>query len=78
MAQKPTIYRFNITLADVDRGHYDELRLTVARHPSETLERMLARPMQQVTIEYIRAQAPQRRLAGGKRALLRGVPGQHL
>lgn len=43
MALKPTIYRFNIELADLDRGQYDSLNLTVALHPSETLERMMAR-----------------------------------
>jgi len=43
MALKPTIYRFNIELADLDRERYDTLNLTVALHPSETPERMLAR-----------------------------------
>lgn len=27
----------------MDRGHYDNLNLTVAQHPSETVERMVAR-----------------------------------
>ncbi len=43
MALKPTIYKLRITLADIDRNHYDDLNLTVAQHPSETLERMMAR-----------------------------------
>ena len=43
MALKPTIYKLKITLADVDRNYYDALNLTVAQHPSETLERMMAR-----------------------------------
>ena len=43
MALKPTIYKFKIILADIDRNHYDNLNLTLARHPSETLERMMAR-----------------------------------
>ncbi len=43
VALKPTIYKFKITLADIDRNHYDNLNLTLARHPSETLERMMAR-----------------------------------
>ncbi|ACN17686.1 conserved hypothetical protein [Desulforapulum autotrophicum HRM2] len=43
MALKPTIYKLRITLADIDRDHYDSLGLTIARHPSETLERMMAR-----------------------------------
>lgn len=43
MALKPTIYKLKITLADVDRDYYDALNLTIAQHPSETLERMMAR-----------------------------------
>lgn len=43
MALKPTIYKLKITLADIDRNHYDTLHLTIAQHPSETLERMMAR-----------------------------------
>lgn len=43
MALKPTIYKLNINLSDLDRDHYDTLNLTIAQHPSETLERMMAR-----------------------------------
>jgi uncharacterized protein YaeQ len=43
VALKPTIYKLRIALADIDRHHYDNLNLTVAQHPSETLERMMAR-----------------------------------
>ena len=43
VALKPTIYKLRITLADIDRDHYDTLNLTIAQHPSETLERMMAR-----------------------------------
>ena len=43
MALKPKIYKLRITLSDIDRGHYDALNLTIARHPSETLERMMVR-----------------------------------
>jgi uncharacterized protein YaeQ len=43
VALKPTIYRFTIALSDTDRHHYDELTLTVALHPSETVERMMVR-----------------------------------
>ena len=43
VALKPTIYKLKITLADIDRNHYDNLNLTLAQHPSETLERMMAR-----------------------------------
>ncbi|MDA3791668.1 MAG: YaeQ family protein [Desulfobacula sp.] len=30
-------------MADIDRNHYDNLNLTLAQHPSETLARMMAR-----------------------------------
>lgn len=43
MALKPTIYKLKIDVADTDRGYYDTLNLTIAQHPSETLERMMAR-----------------------------------
>lgn len=43
MAEKATIYKANITLSDTDRHHYDDLNLTLALHPSETLERMMVR-----------------------------------
>ena len=43
MALKPTIYKFRIDLADINRSHYDSLELTLAQHPSETLERMMVR-----------------------------------
>lgn len=43
VALKPTIYKLKITLADIDQNCYDSLNLTIAQHPSETLERMMAR-----------------------------------
>lgn len=43
MAEKATIYKANITLSDTDRHYYGELNLTIALHPSETLERMMVR-----------------------------------
>ncbi len=43
MALKPTIYKLKIFLSDLDRNYYDTLNLTIAQHPSETLERMMAR-----------------------------------
>lgn len=43
MAEKATIYKTNITLSDTDRHHYADLNLTIALHPSETLERMMVR-----------------------------------
>lgn len=43
MAIKPTIYKFRISLSDLNRDYYDSLNLTVALHPSENIERMMAR-----------------------------------
>lgn len=43
MALPSTIYRVTIQLSDVDRGVYESLQTTVARHPSETEERLVAR-----------------------------------
>ena len=43
MALKPTIYKAQVELADSDSNRYESLNLTLARHPSETLERMAAR-----------------------------------
>ena len=45
MALKPTIYKAQIELADSDNNRYESLSLTLARHPSETLERLAARLM---------------------------------
>lgn len=43
MARGATIYRAELSLSLVDRDVYAEPRATVARHPSETLERTLVR-----------------------------------
>ena len=43
MAIKPTIYKFRISLSDLNRDYYDSLNLTIAQHPSEKVERMMAR-----------------------------------
>lgn len=43
MALPSTIHRVTIQLSDVDRGIYESLQATVARHPSETEERLVAR-----------------------------------
>ncbi len=43
MALKPTIFKFRISLSDLNRDYYDTLNLTVAQHPSETTERMMVR-----------------------------------
>ncbi|MEP6668624.1 MAG: YaeQ family protein [Chthoniobacter sp.] len=43
MALKATIYKATIQVADMDRQVYSDHELTMARHPSETDERMLIR-----------------------------------
>lgn len=43
MALKATIYKANIDISDIDRNVYDDHNLTLARHPSETDERMMVR-----------------------------------
>ncbi|MBV8656830.1 MAG: YaeQ family protein [Burkholderiales bacterium] len=43
MALSATIYKVDLQLSDMDRGHYDQYSLTVACHPSETTERMMLR-----------------------------------
>jgi uncharacterized protein YaeQ len=43
MALKSTIYKANIQIADIDHGYYADHALTLARHPSETDERMMIR-----------------------------------
>jgi uncharacterized protein YaeQ len=45
MALKPTIYKFQLSLSNFDENYFDNLDLTLALHPSETPERMLARLM---------------------------------
>ncbi|WP_323844776.1 YaeQ family protein [Microbulbifer magnicolonia] len=43
MALKATIFKARVQIADMDRGYYGEHQLTLARHPSETDERMMVR-----------------------------------
>ena len=43
MALKATICRADLKIADMDRNYYAGHALTVARHPSETDERMMVR-----------------------------------
>jgi uncharacterized protein YaeQ len=43
MALPSTIHRVSIQLSQVDRGIYETLQTTVARHPSETEERLVLR-----------------------------------
>ncbi|OEJ68480.1 YaeQ family protein [Magnetovibrio blakemorei] len=43
MAQKATIYKVELSVADMDRHYYETHNLTVAKHPSETDERLMVR-----------------------------------
>ncbi|OIQ42865.1 MAG: hypothetical protein BM560_01410 [Roseobacter sp. MedPE-SWde] len=43
MAQKATIYKVELSVSDMDRHYYEIHKLTVAKHPSETDERMMVR-----------------------------------
>lgn len=43
MALKSTIFKAELQIADLDRNCYQNHALTVARHPSETDERMMVR-----------------------------------
>ena len=43
MALKATIFKAQLQVADMDRQHYGDYALTIARHPSETDERMMIR-----------------------------------
>ncbi len=43
MAQKATIYKVELSVTDMDRHYYETHKLTIAKHPSETDERMMVR-----------------------------------
>ncbi len=43
MALKSTIYKATLQIADMDRHYYADHALTLARHPSETDERLMMR-----------------------------------
>ena len=43
MALKATIHKAELQVADLDRAHFGDHALTIARHPSETDERMMIR-----------------------------------
>lgn len=43
MALKSTIFKADLQISDMDRGYYANHSLTLARHPSETDERMMIR-----------------------------------
>ena len=43
MATKSTVFKAALQVADIDHGYYADHALTLARHPSETDERMMVR-----------------------------------
>ncbi len=43
MALKATIFKVDLSVADMDRNHYENYSLTLARHPSENDARMMVR-----------------------------------
>ncbi|MFP1482916.1 YaeQ family protein [Escherichia coli] len=43
MALKATIYKATVNVANIDRNQFLDASLTLARHPSETQERMMLR-----------------------------------
>lgn len=43
MALKATIYKADLQIADMDRHYYADHQLTIAQHPSETIERLMVR-----------------------------------
>jgi uncharacterized protein YaeQ len=43
MALKSTVFKADVSIADIDRGYYRDHMLTIAQHPSETNERMMVR-----------------------------------
>jgi len=43
MAQKSTIHKVELSVSDMDRHYYETHKLTVAKHPSETDERLMVR-----------------------------------
>ncbi len=43
MAQKATIHKVELSVSDMDRHYYETHKLTVAKHPSETDERLMVR-----------------------------------
>lgn len=43
MALKSTVFKADLQLADLDRNHFGDYALTIAQHPSETMERVMIR-----------------------------------
>ena len=59
MALKATVFKASVQLADMDRNVYADYALTLARHPSETDERLMVRVL------AFALNAPASDLAGG-------------
>ena len=43
MALKATVYKASISISDMDRSYYADHQLTIAQHPSENEQRLMAR-----------------------------------
>ncbi|MBW9274853.1 MAG: YaeQ family protein [Candidatus Thiodiazotropha sp. (ex. Lucinisca nassula)] len=43
MALKATVFKAEVEVSDMERGHYQTYNLTLARHPSETDKRLMVR-----------------------------------
>jgi len=43
MALGATLYKLQLAVSDIDRNHYADHALTLAQHPSETVDRLLTR-----------------------------------
>lgn len=54
MALKATIYKATVNVANVDEHIYETYPLTIAQHPSETLERVMVRIMAYVRFAHER------------------------
>jgi uncharacterized protein YaeQ len=53
MALKSTVYKVSLQIADIDHAYYADHTLTIARHPSETDERMMVRLVAFVLQAYL-------------------------
>ncbi len=67
MALKSTIFKANLQIADIDHGYYADHALTLARHPSETDERMMVRLVALALHAHAAAGRLQRRRHAGVR-----------
>ena len=57
MALKSTIFKVDLQVADMDRGYYADHALTLARHPSENDERLMARVLAFAPVSYTHLRA---------------------